>query len=217
MRAATFSWLTRVFLLCLGASVVAGQDRQLFQVGGAVSYRGTDSPSMSQGHAYLVSGEPGVVFGCFQDGKGNWQLNYLVLIKHSATATSKVEFGMADPTESSASSDGKICRFNFSEALRIDNNRVAWHYAAQFDQATDELLNETMTVLEKPIDLDEGRIFVIDMTGDVMRSYQVKAPLPSGDQADLFSGREERYKTFIREWIADLATQSEFVAKTFDP
>jgi hypothetical protein len=191
------------------------QDRHVFQIGGGCSFSGTYSRGKSYGHAYLVSGEPGCSFGGVQDREGNWALNYLILIKHSATSTSEFHLGNPDPAKSSNSSDGKIRFLDFNEKLRFDQSSVAWTYKAQFDAAKDTLISEEMAFQEKPMDLAKGRAFVVDMTVEPVTIQQIKVKLPSSDEIDFINSTAEQYKAFTRRWFAEIAKGSEVASETF--
>ena len=85
MRTSKYLWPTFAALLFFSlGSIVVAQGRHIFAVGGGHCVSLTNSRPVSHGHAYLVTGVPGFLFGGFQDGMGKWNLIYLVLIKHNA-------------------------------------------------------------------------------------------------------------------------------------
>jgi hypothetical protein len=187
----------------------------VFQIGGGCSFSGTNSQGLSYGHAYLVSGEPGFVFGGVQDRDGKWKLNYLVLIKHSATAMSQFHLGSPDPTKSSDSSDGKIRLVDFNERIRFDQTSVSWSYKAQLDAVKDTLNSEEMAFQGKQLGLTDGRAFVVDMTVEPVTIQQVNVKLPSSENIDFLRGEVAQYKTFTSRWLAEVANDSEVVKETF--
>ena len=218
MRTSTYLWSTFAALLfCSLGSIVVAQDRHIFAVGGGRCGSLTNSRPVSHGHAYFVTGEPGFLFGGFQDGKGKWNLNYLVLIKHNAVATSTFEHRDPEPTVSSDSSDGKIRQLYFKERLRLDKATFGFSYKAQIDLANDVLGNEQMTVQGNPAQVTDGRVFIIDMTVEPVRYQQVNVKLPSSEKVDFLKSVDKQYQEFTKLWIAELAKESEVVAKTFTP
>ncbi|WP_298865219.1 hypothetical protein [uncultured Gimesia sp.] len=204
-----------ILMFSFQASSVAGQGRSIFEIGGGVVFSGTNQQPVSHGHAYLVPEQPGFVFGCVQAPNGEWKLNYLVLIKHSATANTVFERGNPDPATSSDSSDGKIRLVNFNEEIRFDQSRLMFSYKAEFDAVKDKLLSEGMIFQGKRIDLTEGRIFVVDMTTETVKVHQVNMKLPSCNKIDLLKSTSEHYKIFTDRWLAETSEGSEVVAKTF--
>jgi hypothetical protein len=214
MRDARRLWLAIPFLLlCLLNDVASGQEGRLFEIGGGVCFSGTNSQPVSNGHVYFVAGEPGCVFGGGQDRKGKWQLNYLVLIKHSGNAASTFDRGSPDPSVSSDSSDGKVRFVNYDEEVRFDEIKVAFSYRAQFDAIKDTLISDEMTFQGKRMDLAKGRVFVVDMTAEPVKVEQVDVKLPSSEEIDFVKTPPERYKAFTSRWLAEVAKGSEAVAK----
>ena len=208
-------------VVCLGLLAAVGplcagepQARQSFQIGGGFSFGRTNSQGMSYGHAYLVSGEPGFVFGGVQDRDGKWKLNYLVMIKHSATATSTFHLGSPDPTRSSEQSDGKIRLVEFNERIRFDQTSVTWSYKARLDAVKDALISEEMAFQGKQLDLADGRAFVVDMTIEPVTIQQVNVKLPSSE-INVLRSEVAQYKTFTSRWLAEVAKDSEVVKETF--
>jgi hypothetical protein len=191
------------------------QERHVFQIGGGCSFSGTNGRGVSYGHTYFVSGEPGCVFAGIQDPNGKWKLNYLILIKHSATAMSSFQVGNPDPAKSSNSSDGKIRFLEFNERIRFDQASIAWSYKAQYDALRDTRISEEMAFRDKRIDLTDGRVFVVDMTVEPVRIQQVNVRLPFSEDIDFLRSTSKQYKAFTSRWLAELAKDSEVVAETF--
>ena len=216
MRDARRFWLAIPLLLfCLLGDVASGQEERLFEIGGGRGSSGTNSQAVSNGHVYFVAGEPGCVFGGGQDRKGKWQLNYLVLIKHSGNAASTFHRGSPSPLVSSDSSDGKIRLVNYDEEVRFDEIKVTFSYRAQFDAIKDTLISDEMTFQGKRIDLAEGRVFVVDMTAEPVKFEQVDVKLPSSEEIDFVKVPPDQYKTFTSRWLAEISKDSEAVAKVF--
>lgn len=204
-----------LLLLLTRASLAAGQERQLFMIGGGFAVSGTHARPVSHGHAYLVAGEPGMVFGGVQNEDGKWRFNYLVLIKHDATAASAYHRGKADPNISNASSDGKIRRLHFQEEIGFDERKFAFDYQAQFDAVKDTLLAETMTFQGKKIDLMEGRLFVVDLTAEPVRFQQIAANLPHTEDVHFLKIPTRQYQALMQRWLSELAKESKVVRETF--
>jgi len=215
MRDARYPWFAVAVLLfsSLG-SIAEGGENRVFQIGGGRSFSGTYNRPVSYGHAYFVSGEPGFLFGGVQDRKEQWELYYLILIKHSATAMSTFHLGNPDPEKNSASSNGKIRLLDFNEELRIDEISLAYSYKAKFDQLKDTLISEEMTIHAKRIDLTDGRVFVVDMSSEPVRVQQVKVKLPSNPNLDFIKSTSE-YKLNTNRWLEEITKNSEVVAKAF--
>jgi hypothetical protein len=203
-------------LVCFGTLIVAAQDRHIFVVGGGIRGSLTNSPTVSHGHACFVSGEPGFLFGGIQDGAGKRDLNYLVLVKHNAVATSSFEYRDPDPTVSNESSDGIVRQFHFKERVRLDKTSFDFSYKARIDIGTDVLHSETMTVAGKTMRLKNGRVFVVDMTVEPVSCQQVNVKLPSCENADFLDGRDEEYQEFTRRWMKELVSESKVLAETFN-
>lgn len=216
MRDARYPWFAIAVLLfsSLG-SIADGEEKRVFQTGGGHSFSGTYNRPVSYGHAYFVSGEPGFLFGGVQDRREQWKLNYLFLIKHSATEMSTFHLGNPDPEKSSASSDGKIRRLDFNEELRIDEISVAYSYKAKFDQIKDTLISEEMTIHGKRIDLTDGRVFVVDMSSEPVWVQQVNGKLPFSENVDFLKSTSEQYKIFTVRWLETIAKDSKVVRETF--
>ena len=209
-------WTAVAILLCIYlAPAAVAQERQIFEIGGGVAFSGTNHRSVSHGHAYLVPGAPGFVFGCVEDANGQNKLNYLLLIKHGATATTAFERGNPDPATSSDSSDGKIRLLNFNERIRFGESRLTFSYKAEFDAVKDQLISEGMTFQGKRIDLKDGRVFVVDMTADPVEFQQVNVNLPSSQNLD-FIGSPGEYEINTNRWLEEITRSSEVVAKTFE-
>lgn len=216
MRNTRRLWFAIAILLCFYlAPAAVGQERQIFEIGGGAGFRDTNQRSVSHGHAYLVPGAPGFVFGCVEDTNGQMKLNYLVLIKHGATATTTFERGHPDPATSSDSSDGKIRLINFNERIRFGKSRLAFSYKAEFDAVKDQLISEGMTFQGQRIDLTDGRLFVVDMTAEPVEFQQVNVKLPSSQNLD-FIHSTSAYKLNTNRWLEEITKNSEVVAKTFE-
>lgn len=215
MRDARYPWFAIAVLLfsSLG-SIADGEENRVFQIGGGRSFSGTYNRPVSYGHAYFVSGEPGFLFGGVQDRKEQWELYYLILIKHSATVMSTFHLGNPDPEKSSASSNGKIRLLDFNEELRIDELSLAYSYKAKFDQIKDTLISEEMTIHGKRIDLTDGRVFVVDMSSEPVKVQQINVKLPSNPNLDFIESTSE-YKLNTNRWLEEITRNSEVVAKAF--
>ncbi|MHB9081559.1 MAG: hypothetical protein ACYC3X_29160 [Pirellulaceae bacterium] len=209
-------WSAIAILLCfyLVPAAVA-HESQIFEIGGGITFSGTNQRSVSHGHAYLVPGAPGFVFGCVEDTNRQMKLSYLVLIKHGATATTTFERGNPDPAISSDSSDGKIRLINFNERIRFGKSNLAFSYKAEFDAVKDQLISEEMTFQGKRLDLTDGRVIVVDMTAEPVEFQQVNVKLPSNPNLDFINSTSE-YKLNTNRWLEEITKNSEVVAKTFE-
>jgi hypothetical protein len=215
LRGAQYPWFAiAVFVFCSVGSSADGEENRVFQIGGGRSFSSSHSLPVSYGHAYFVSGEPGFLFGGVQDREEQWELYYLILIKHGATAMSTFHLGNLEPEKSSASSNGKIRLLDFNQELRIDEIGFAYSYKARFNQIKDTLISEEMTIHGKRIDLTDGRVFVVDMSSEPVRVQQVNVKLPSNPNLDFIKSTSE-YKLNTNRWLEEVTKSSEFVANVF--
>jgi len=204
-------------LISLSSSHAAEQDEQVLSLGGGISSRLTGSVTVSHGHGYVVAGEPGFSFGGIKDDQGKWKLNYLVLVKHRATAKSSVDHRNPEPTISFDTSDGTERRLNFIQRLRIDDAILDYSYRGRIDLVTNTLTNEQFTVQGKPMQVKNGRLIVVDMTVEPIRLQQVNADLPATNDVDFANIQPKQYQELTRQWMSELANKSEIVAKQFGP
>lgn len=162
----------------------------------------------------VVAGEPGFLYGGVQDAAGKWKLNYLVLVKHPATAKSHGDYRDPKPTVSSDSSDGIERRLNFKQRLRIDELTLDYAYRGRIDLATNTLSNEQFTFQGKPMQVRKGRVIIVDMTVDPIHCQQVNVELPK-TEVDFVNAQPNQFEVFTKQWMTDLIDRSEIVAKTF--
>lgn len=203
-------------LCCVFQSAsVYSQDERIFEIGGGFAVSGTNQKPISHGHAYLLPGRPGFIFGGVQTPDGQWKLNYLFLIKHNATADTEFEHRNPDPTISSSSSDG-ITRFlRFKDRLRFGRAMSEFSYEADYHVANDRLIREGIILMGKHADMKDGRVFMVDMTADPVTIQQVNVELPDAKDIDFLNSSREEYAVFTDRWFAEVVKSSTTVASTF--
>jgi hypothetical protein len=192
------------------------QDDRIFEIGGGFAVSGTNQKPISHGHAYLLPGRPGFIFGGVQTPDGQWKLNYLFLIKHNSTSDTEFEHRNPDPTISNSSSDG-ITRFlRFNDRLRFGQAISEFSYEADYHVASDRLIKEGIILMGKHADLKDGRVFMVDMTADPVTMQQVNVELPDAKDIDFLNSSREEYAVFTERWLAEVVKSSEIVASTFE-
>ena len=209
-------WLLFAMLMTSFYGSFAAEQNKPILTNRGVTHSLTNSLTVSHGHAYVVAGQPGFLYGGVQDDAGKWKLNYLILVKHHATAKSSVDHRDPEPTVSSDSSDGVERRLNFKQRLRIDDVTLDYSYRSRIDLATNVLSNEQFTVQGKPMQVKRGRIFMIDMTVAPIHCQQVNVDLPTSE-IDFVNGQPNQIEEMTKQWMSDLINSSEIVAKTFKP
>jgi hypothetical protein len=159
--------------ILLGLVLSAPATAQEIMVGGG---GGTESDGfgVQSGSVYIAVGKPGLMFGTMKKPEGESELAYLILFRHQVTDGSQI--GNSNQTQAVG---GETMRATLSHTLELHSKKLALAEEIECDPATKAFKSETATINGQKVEMKEGRVFLVDFTGDKLTWKQVKAKLPT--------------------------------------
>ena len=154
-----------------GLSTMLNRPRKPFMVGGGASVA-SDDWRFTSGSLYLSAGEPGVLFGMFQDPAGNRGLSYVMLFHHDYVEQTAVGHSGKD----GMTFDGEVADMHTSFA--IAGRSIAMHLTMQINENGNAIDTTTLTVNGRELDYKAGELLLVDLTTDSVAFTQVNAKLP---------------------------------------
>jgi hypothetical protein len=198
-------WGFCALLVLLGVCGCSRVNDYEFVQGGNISEN--DGFWYQDGGLFLKEGSPGVMFGMMaRKPGGERELAYLVIFEHQGTATSKCA-----RTSNVTDKGGKVRLVTMTEGLGNDSQRIDLKLEIEIDSPTKTVKREHLTFDGKEIDLDKGRLFLVDLRPETPKWEQVQAKLP----ANLPNPKETAgVRELARRVLDELPKESEAV-RTF--
>jgi len=192
-------WSLLIVLSLCGCSRVNDYE---FVQGGNISEN--DGFWYQDGGLFLKEGSPGVMFGMLaRKPGGERELAYLVIFEHEGTATSKFA-----RTSNVTDKGGKERLVTMTEGLGNGSQKIDLKLEVEIDSPTKTVKREHLTFDGKEIDLDKGRLFLVDLRPETPKWEQVQAKLP----ANLPNPKETAgVRELVKRVLDELPKESEAV------
>jgi len=136
--------------------------------GGIVS---SDGWWFSSGHIVLYPNEPGTLFGTQKTPGGNREFAYFVLFRHA------VGDGATFKHTNNQSFSGMVA--SLRDGVTIKGKSFALALELEADKNTSTIRSRNLTINGKDVDPAKGRLFLVDLTSDLVTCQQVSATLPN--------------------------------------
>lgn len=136
--------------------------------GGSAS---SDGWWFSSGNIFLYLNEPGTLFGMQKTPGGNREFAYFVLFRHA------VGDGATFQHTNNQSFSGMVASMRDSVTIKGKSFVLALELEA--DKNTSTIRSRNFTINGKDVDPAKGRLFLVDLTSDLVTCQQVSATLPN--------------------------------------
>jgi hypothetical protein len=153
-------WLGKV-------SRVPGEGYKSVQSGGTYS---SDGFNIRAGGIVILDPLPGMEFGTIKKPNGSEEIAYLIYFKYEAT-------GMHS-TGSSSNSHVAQKTMEMTNAFSIESRTIGVTYKVNTDEARTDGKGESLDLNGKSFDLNQGRVFLIDLTSNAPEFHQKNLKLP---------------------------------------
>jgi hypothetical protein len=150
-------------MLCVLA-LAAGEKAEVVQ--GASGSRSSQLEIRSGG-LVLREGSAGAAFGTVRVGKGKHRLSYFVVVKHNLGKAGDSSFNEEVMVEGG---DGKS-----KQTLTVDGRTLEVGYQVRVEEG--KTAKQTLTVNRKAVEVNKGRVFLVDLTVSPPRWEQRKLDL----------------------------------------
>lgn len=153
----------------------------------------------------LRKGKPGVIFGMTQKPGGDRELAYVVLFKHRVMDKSRVvTSGRVND------SGGKVRVVTMTDGIEIEDQKFDLTLTLEIGAEKTTVTSEKLAVAGKALDLQKGRVFLVDFTMKEMKWHQVNAKLPENlpDPSEI-----EDVRTVVKRVQTELANDSDAISK----
>ena len=176
-----------------------------FVVGGGSAVSG-EGWYFTSGSTYLKEGEPGVLFGMYEDDIGNRNLSYVVLFRHNVIDSAKIAYA----GKSGLTFDGHVA--SMKSGITIEGKSIKFALAMRLDRDKRGIESARLTVDNEDLDYTDGRLLLVDLTSDSLSCTQVDAKFPSElpDPRNIASDTEAVSK--LAQQLAQLDGVRQFLA-----
>ena len=123
----------------------------------------------------LTKDWPGVLFGMVKAPGRDRELTYLVIFQHHATAQSRV----TSPAKIRHKLEADRHVVTVSDGIHVDGKGVDLSLEMALDLTKKTVSREEMTFAGQKLDLANGRLFLVDLTGETASWKQVLVALPT--------------------------------------
>jgi hypothetical protein len=141
--------------------------------------------SISHGNLFLVSGKPAVLFSTVTKPDHQEELCYVLIFRPLPAAALA---GLGPSFNSGTSSEGR--KHESHVAIAIDGRRIEARYEVDWNETYTKVTREALAVGGQSQDLNSGKVFLIDLTGQAPVYIQKNLKLmpqvaPLGSPADV--------------------------------
>jgi hypothetical protein len=201
--------LAGVSLLLVGSAAAGGDLRpnEMIIGGGCSECDGSEGMWVSSPSLFLRRDTPGIMVGMVKPPGSARRYSYVFVIKGDERRTILAQYDAGDAASGDTGVRGAWARSHGS--LEIARQKVSFEYNFEADRAGKQLV-EKLSINAKSVDLEKGRVFLVDLSPGGGKWTQVRVDLA---ESPSYPRETDKVEAQARDMLKHLRERSEAVRK----